>query len=101
MSRAVQVYSIVMILFTIAMIADLARAESRDGSNKAPAVFKSDGKVVSAADANKQAPSHKIEKCTPIKGATQVNGKETLAYKCKTVVQEFNAVTGTPHWAAP
>jgi len=88
-------------LLTVIMILTLnqiAYAEVGIDDNKSTAIFKIDGKVVSAVDAAKAAPTHEIEKCTPIKGAESVSGGEVLAVKCKVVILVYNTKTGTPHW---
>ena len=61
-------------------------------------VFKIDGKVSTPVEALAAAPKHQIEKCTPIKGAMDVNGKSIGAVKCKVVVLMFNPKTGMPKW---
>lgn len=88
---------IVGILITIGLILGAIRghAAERMGSNTVDAYFKIDGKKATAQEADKAAPNHRIEKCTPIKNS------EPQAYKCNEVVKEYSARTGNATWKRP
>jgi len=78
-----------------------AAVETVDGV-KQGAIFKADGKVVSAVEAVALAPSKSIERCTPIKGAMNFDGSSMSAYKCKGVKLQYDRMskTGLPKWVA-
>jgi len=75
-----------------------AHAAVSVASDKNPNIFKANSKVVTPIEAEQLAKDHDIQKCTPIKGATDASGNETPAYRCKAVKLEYNAKTGMPHW---
>ena len=67
------------------------------------AVFKADGKVVTAREATELAKTKQIERCTPIKGAADINGNAIGAVKCSSVVLQYDdtSKTGLPKWVKP
>lgn len=76
-------------------IADVVVEEA--GGN---AVFKVDGKQSTPVEAQEAARTgkHKVEKCTPIKGAVSSDGENTSAYRCKRVILRINPKTGSTSW---
>ena len=64
----------------------------------AGAVYKIDGKTATPVEAEAAAPKHIITRCTPKKGATDINGKSVGAYTCKIVALMYNPKTGLPKW---
>lgn len=88
------------LILTVLMLytAIQARAEVDTSADNDTKIFKIDGKVATARQAVQAAPNHTIERCNTVKGAESADGKDVVAYKCKTVVLSYSDRTGMPKW---
>ena len=69
-----------------------------DNGENAP-FFKVNGTKVSPAEAVEAYAAGKIvEKCTPIRGAVDSEGKSTAVHRCKAVKLVMNGKTGNTTW---